>query len=275
MMAKADPFGDRMKSYEKPYLQHTVPRVPMVIRVDGCHFHSFTKGMAKPFDEVLMESMRGTMAELCASIPGAIFGYTQSDEISIVCRLADMVDGCEYYEGRVQKIISVTASRTTAIFNRLFASNAERYMGADDADPSLSRTYGNRLYRAEFDARVMSIPDWDLYNYLIWRQSDASRNSISMLAQSMFLSKELNGKNRSQMMDMMMSEGVNWNDLDTCQKRGACCARWGAPRPKWHMDMDMPILSSDEGRRRYQSLVEGIGFDDTYAVSVAERFSCV
>ena len=261
-MTRKDDFGDRMKSYEAAYMQRTVPRVPLVIRVDGCHFHSFTRGMAKPFDPILTKTMQDTMLAMCKEITGAVFGYTQSDEITVVCRLADPVNMSEYYEGRVQKILSITASKATLNFNRWFMRNVkeygqepDRYPGAADPD-----VYRRRLMGAEFDSRVMNIPDMDLYNCLIWRQSDATRNSVSMLAQSHYTQRELQGKKRPEMMDMLMLEkGVNWNDLDTVKKRGACCYRkdTGRKRPEWFVDCEMPILSSDEGRERFMPIVLG------------------
>lgn len=261
-MTSKDSLGDRMKSYETPYMQRTVPRMPMVIRVDGSHFHSFTRGFAKPFDPVLIAAMQGTMLDLCADITGAVFGYTQSDEITIVCRLADLVDGKEYYEGRVNKILSITASKATAAFNRNFAKNVEALRNDPASFPETAgiEVYQRRLLTAEFDARVMSIPDSDVYNCLIWRQMDASRNSLSMLAQAHFPQKQLQGRKREELMDMLMLEkGINWNDLPTVRKRGSCCYRKdiGRTRPKWFLDTEMPVLTSDEGRSMLQPLLDG------------------
>lgn len=261
-MTSKDSLGDRMKSYEAPYMQRTVPRIPMVIRVDGSHFHSFTRGFAEPFDPVLIASMQETMLDLCADITGAVFGYTQSDEITIVCRLADPIDGREYYEGRVNKILSITASKATASFNRNFAGNVERLRVDPSSFPDAVDidVYRRRLLTAEFDARVMSIPDSDVYNCLIWRQLDATRNSLSMLAQAHFLQKQLQGRKREELMDMLVQQkGVNWNDLPTTRKRGSCCYRknLGGIRPKWFLDTEMPILTSDEGRAMLQPLLEG------------------
>lgn len=261
-MSSRTPFDERMKSYEAPYMQHTVPCVPIVIRVEGCHFHTFTRGFARPFDPLLMRTMQQTMLDLCTGITGAVFGYTQSDEITVVCRLADPVAGSEYFEGRVQKILSVTASKTTVSFNRHLTDNVSLLQADASAFPGASdpNVYRRRLMTAEFDARVMNIPDSDLYNCLIWRQADATRNSLSMLAQSYFTQKELQGKKREDLMDMLvLQKGVNWNDLEVPKKRGSCCYRMdvGKTHPKWVLDTGMPILSSDEGRGRIQPLIEG------------------
>ena len=193
------------------------------------------------------------MLDLCKDVSGAVFGYTQSDEISILCRVAG-IDAREYFEGRVQKIVSVTASKATLYFNRNFAKNIRTASGG--TDPDLLDVYRSRLYGAEFDSRVMSIPEWDVYNYFVWRQIDAAANSLSMVCQSVFPQSDLTGKGRSELMDMLMSAGVNWNDISTSNKRGTCCYRKDTDgRSRWFLDDEMMILTSDEGRDAYSGLL--------------------
>ena len=86
-----DSLGTRMKGYEAVYKQKTVARVPLVIRVDGKAFHTFTRGMKKPFDELLMDSMQITMLNLCKDLQNCKFGYTQSDEITLVFTIDDVI----------------------------------------------------------------------------------------------------------------------------------------------------------------------------------------
>lgn len=75
---------ERMKEYEYVTRTYLTRRTPAIIRVDGRAFHSFTKGLKKPFDYVLCNAMQETMKELCRSIQGCVLGYTQSDEISLM-----------------------------------------------------------------------------------------------------------------------------------------------------------------------------------------------
>ena len=120
--------------------------------------------------------------------------------------------------------------------------------------------YKKKLFVAEFDCRVMNIPEWDIINNLIWRQQDATRNSIQMLGQAYFSQKELNKKNTSQIMDMLMlQKNINWNNLETFKKRGSCCYRKnnGSKRNPWYVDNDMPILTEDNARAQFLKIMFG------------------
>ena len=93
-----------------------------------------------------------------------------------------------------------------------------------------------------FEARCFNLPHHDVVNYFIWRQQDATRNSVSMAAQAEYSPKQLHGKKNADMQDMLMAVGVNWNDYPTRFKRGmALCKRGG----EIVSDLDMPILTAD------------------------------
>ena len=183
-------------------------RTYTVIRVDGKAFHTYTRGCKRPFDEDLMCAMDAAMAGLCESIEGARLGYVQSDEISIIVTDFGSTQTEAWFDGNVQKIASITASTATAHFNR-----ARLAQGNDGM--------------AIFDSRVFTIPDpAEVENYLVWRQQDATRNSISMTAQAHFSHKELQGKSSNELQEMLWQQcGINWNDMPTGFKRGRCCVR--------------------------------------------------
>lgn len=84
MAKQKDSLGDRMKKYENISRNYLTRRIPVIIRVDGKAFHTFTRGMNKPFDSVLMNTMKDTMKYMCENIQGCVFAYTQSDEIKLV-----------------------------------------------------------------------------------------------------------------------------------------------------------------------------------------------
>ena len=112
---------ERIKeNYELPYKFRLTKRTPVIIRLDGKAFHSFTKGFSKPFDPILMQAMQLTMLELCKNIQGATFGYTQSDEISILLQDYENLDTSAWFDYEVQKLCSVSASMATLFFNRFF-----------------------------------------------------------------------------------------------------------------------------------------------------------
>lgn len=257
-----DSLGNRQKGYEAVYKQKLVPKMPIVMRIDGKAFHTFTKGMKKPFDDLLIDSMQKTMLALCKDTPTCKLGYTQSDEITIVCVCDDMKKTEGLYDYKVQKILSIIASKATRYFNQFFFENVDKLQKDINAFKNVVdiTVYKKKLFVAEFDCRVMNIPEWDIINNLIWRQQDATRNSIQMLGQAYFSQKELNKKNTSQIMDMLMlQKNVNWNNLETFKKRGSCCYRKdnGSKRNPWYVDNDMPILTEDNARAQFLKIMFG------------------
>jgi len=255
-----DSLGNRMKTYEEVYKQRTVPKEAIVLRIDGNSFHTFTKGMKKPFDDLLIETMQQTLLALCKDIPNSVFGYTQSDEITIVTIPTDIIRSEDYYSGKVQKILSVTASKTTKFFNRFFYENVQKLKDGKFNKPEVvdASIYEKRLFEAAFDCRVMNIPEFDIYNNLIWRQQDAIRNSIQMLGQANFSHAQLQKKNTGEIQDMLIEKGINWNNLETYKKQGSCCYKIdrNETHKQWFLDNDMYSLTSQEGRDKYQKIVE-------------------
>jgi tRNA(His) guanylyltransferase len=230
---------ERMKKYEYINRNYLMSRTPIIIRLDGKAFHSFTKGMNKPFDNILILTMQQTMLKLCEEIQGAIFGYTQSDEISI-CIYNNNINSDSWFDGNIQKIISISSSIITLYFNKYFKEN--------DIDKKYTKKYDTAL----FDSRTFSIPLNEVENYLIWRQQDCVKNSIQMLAQSICSHKELQNLNGKQIQDKLFTEkGINWNDLSIVCKRGSFCKKVDKEittpngivnRKKWIIDLEMPII---------------------------------
>ena len=241
-------LGDRMKQYESVSKTRLVHRMPVILRLDGCHFHTFTKGFDKPFDEVLMCSMIKTMKFLCQNIQGCVFGYTQSDEISLILVDYKKLNSSAWYDNEVQKMCSVAASLCTLAFNRIFREEVhshvpEYFIG----NPKLLSAYNKALETgAVFDCRAFNVHKEDVCNCIIWRQQDATRNSIQSLAQSKFNHKELHGLSCNKLQDKLFTErGINWNDLEVYKKRGTACYNRGKEHSDWAVDLCMPILTQD------------------------------
>lgn len=226
-------LSGRMKeNYENRTRYLLQRRNNVLIRIDGKAFHTYTKGLNKPYDIGLMEDMNLTTKYLCENIQGAKFGYVQSDEISIWITDYDDLQTGAWFDYNIQKMCSISASLATSKFNQLrmvrFAKkNMECTFNPECTfDPAMSSIEIDKFKLATFDSRVFSISEMDeVINYFVWRQQDATRNSISMAAQSMFSHKELRGKNNSEMQDMMMQKGVNWNDYPIGFKRGRAIVR--------------------------------------------------
>lgn len=241
-----DSLGTRMKSYEAITDNKLIPRMAMIIRLDGCAFHTFTRGMKKPFDEIFLESMRMTMLELCKEVSTCKFGYTQSDEITLVCCIDDVKKSEGYMGYEINKILSKTAAMCTLFFNKYFEYNVLHYVTFEDNEKVDKDVYERKFHKAFFDCRVFNVPDWEVVNNLIWRQQDCTRNSLSSLARAHFSHKELQGKNSVTMQDMLMEKGINWNDLEIRYKRGVCCYK--VQDKGWFLDYYMPILTEEVGK---------------------------
>lgn len=246
-MPVRDDLGTRMKTfYENIPKTRLMRRVPVAIRLDGKAFHTFTRGFQKPFDFVLMDTMQRTMKYLCENIQGCVFGYTQSDEITLILVDYQKFTSSAWFDYEVQKICSISASMATMAFNRFFAQEVDKwgvetfglewYEGgtndpevANSPEWKLAEIYSKAIDKgAMFDARCFNIPKEEVTNLIYWRQLDATRNSIQMVGQAHFSHNELQDKTCNMIQDMLMTKyGINWNDFTTPCKRGTACIRAG------------------------------------------------
>ncbi|UKS28420.1 tRNA(His) guanylyltransferase Thg1 family protein [Paenibacillus sp. HWE-109] len=230
---KKDDFGNRMKEYENAFRDSLPRRLPVILRIDGCHFHTYTRGMKKPFDETLTNALWETCKYLAQNIMGCKIVYHQSDEISILLTNYDKLTTQSWFENNIQKMVSVSASMATAKFNEIIKK--------DYPDKAL----------ATFDSRAWVLPHDEVTNYFLWRQQDATKNSISMVAQANFPHNQLQGLTGKQLQDkLFLEKDINWNDLPAWQKRGVCITKQqyykgNAIRSKWDVDHETPIFSQN------------------------------
>lgn len=254
-----DALGDRMKSfYENRYRIYLTRRMPVIIRIDGNAFHTFTRGLDKPFDAHFMKMMQQTCLDLCKNIQGCVGGYVQSDEISLLLIDYQTIKSDAWFDYNLQKITSLAAARATMTFNSLVnqlildARNDVKVFGEmceyDIVEEKYALIYKwcDKQGRAMFDARAFNIPKEEVCNYFIWRQKDATRNSIQAAGQAHFSHKELDCKSQSDIQEMLFQKGINWNDYTTPEKRGTFITRWC-------IDDNMPILT--ENRNYIDDLV--------------------
>ena len=275
-MNKNDDLGNRMKEYENISRYYLKKKTPVIIRIDGKAFHSFTKGFKRPFDDILITSMQETAKYLCENIMGCKLAYTQSDEISLLLVDYERNESEPWFGNNLQKMCSVSASMATMAFSKAFSKVFDEWGRANLPDwdegginkpvdenlLKLCKVYGNAEEKgAMFDARAFIIPKEEVCNYFIWRQQDASRNSIQMVAQSLFSHKELQNKNCNELQELMFQEkGVNWNDFANVYKRGSCIIKETynittdnlnatkneqVIRNRWIVDKDIPIFTQN------------------------------
>lgn len=232
---KRDDLGNRMKTfYEEIPKTRLMRRTPVIIRIDGKAFHTFTRGFKRPFDDVLIKTMQETAKYLYENIQGCQLAYTQSDEISLLLIDYQRFETSAWFDYEIQKMCSISASMATMAFNKLFILNFNDLMidamKIEEPDEKTIEYLGilEKAYTkgAMFDSRVFNIPKEEVCNYFYWRQLDASRNSIQMVGQANFSHKELQYKSCNDIQDMLMTQkGINWNDFPTYQKRGSCVVK--------------------------------------------------
>ena len=209
-------LGDRMKAYEKAYARKAMPLLPVIARLDGKAFHTWCKDLDKPFDEDFMRIMQETTKELM-HLSNPVIGYTQSDEITLIFYSPDP-ESQIFFDGKIEKMTSVLASMCTAAFKLSLDRHIQKFW---------STAKGKLLFSkppALFDCRVFQVPTLEeAANCLIWRELDATRNSILSVAQSKFSHKEMQNKNTSELQEMMFQkDGTNWGeDFTPPQKRGS------------------------------------------------------
>lgn len=247
-MALQDSLGDRMKEYESRNQYFLQRRTPVCIRVDMRAGHTFTRGFARPFDEVFGNAMVRTMEYCAKNIGNCVFAYCQSDEITFILIDYAKLETDAWFDYRTDKLCSISASMATMAFNKFFEEEIDRWLisklndGATSEEHQRLDIYHSAFNKgAMFDARCFNIPKEEATNLIYWRQLDATRNSIQMAGQANFSHKELQGCSCNKIQDMLMvNKGINWNDFPVRWKRGTAWTK------DIGIDFDMPILKGED-----------------------------
>lgn len=260
-----DALGDRMKAYENINRAYLTKRMPLVLRLDGCHFHTYTKKFNKPFDRIFSEAMWDTARKLCMNIEGAKFAYTQSDEISILITDYDTLTTEPWFGKNVQKMVSVAASMASLFFYEAHKNalkdfveecNKENYEVPDFVSAHYD-TLENK--QAIFDCRAFVLPREEVNNYFYWRELDCRRNSVNSMAHALFSTKELSGKSTEERKEMLWQQkNIQWEFIPSFYKNGAGVKKvetepliFQRPdgtksiykRKTWCVDLNIPIFS--------------------------------
>lgn len=242
-----------MKSYEECYNYALLPRVPIVLRLDGKNFSKLSKKLKleKPFDQRFSIYMTETAKAVMSKIQGCMLGYTQSDEITLIIRTDQSDQTTPWFGNRIQKICSVCAGLASVEFSRNIIEISDTYRGP-----------------VCFDCRVMNVPSLvEAENNLIWRQNDCVKNSISTATYYELAKlpdcgkgtarKLMFGLNQDQQQELLFQNtGINWNDYYAGFRRGFVIYRQRkevetpngkAIRSVWTYKA-APIFTSEEGR---------------------------
>jgi tRNA(His) 5'-end guanylyltransferase len=261
---------EEARRYEKETSVSLQTKVPVFIRLDGKAFSTLTRNFRKPYDEVFAKSMQQTLHYLCNIPQGCVFGYTASDEITLVLTDYHKLTSCPWFDYRVEKIATIAASKASVVFNRFFYENKEHFYetyNGDDRD-CLYEAYNKALESAPvFDGRCFNVPEARVCEMILWRQYDTRRNSIQSLGQAYFSERTMRGKSNEEVLDMLMSEhDVDWNAMPTAYKTGCCCTKGTEPfgrKQKWKMDFELPMLVGD-GRRYLQDIMDAVRDPEYY-----------
>ncbi len=201
---KFDDLDKKMRIFETASDQCVLPEMYMVARIDGRSFTKLTKethNFKRPFDEVFRDLMIETTKHLINSDFNIIYGYTQSDEISLLFEINESLFG-----RKLRKFNSILAGEASAKFSLMLGD-----IGV-------------------FDCRISQIPTKDLVvDYFRWRNEDAFKNALG--AHSYWklrangksvkeATEELSGASVAAKNEMLFKNGINFNELPNWQKRG-------------------------------------------------------
>ena len=295
---RRDALGDRMKRYEDITRYKLPPRTYTLLRVDGRAFHTFTRGLEKPYDTSFMTLMDRVAIALCEEIAGAQFAYVQSDQISLLAVDFLEIGTQAWFDGLVQKWCSVAASVASMTFNSTLTAKTLLEMVEGERNPGYvgSKIWG-KAPKATFDARVWTIPDHvEVENYFVWRQQDAVRNSVMMLARAHASHKQLHGKNQSAQHEIIHAAGDNWEKHPARFKHGGIIRRQAvdyspvpvahpafvprnfsglgsseAPKPEksnWFMDEGTPVFTRE---RHYLRTMIPIHWEDDMVTRIPDH----
>jgi len=207
----ANSIGERMKrNYESPSRFQLTRRTPVIVRIDGRAFHTFTsKHFPGTFSQKFHDAMVLAAIRTASEMQGFKLGYVQSDEASFLLTDYDNLHTQPWFGYNQSKVESISASTMTAAFARCM-----RLVGVTDL--------------ATFDARAFNIPEDEVANYFLWRAKDWERNSLSMYTLRYFSHRDLQGVSSAGRHELLHSEGKNWTrDLHTWEKNGTYITREG------------------------------------------------
>lgn len=201
---KFDELDKKLRIYETSHDFCVPPNIYMVARIDGRGFTRLTKEIhpfKRPFDEKFRDLMIETVNHLMNCGFNVIYGFTESDEISLLFDLGE-----DTFSRKLRKFNSVLAGEASAKFSVL--------LGAIGA----------------FDCRISQLPrEQDVVDYFRWRNEDAHRNALNAHCYWLLreqgktttqATKEIEGKSTSFKNELLFKNGVNFNDLPNWQKRG-------------------------------------------------------
>ena len=249
-----DALGERMRqNYEYPYRFFFTKRTPVVIRIDMNNAHNFTSFMKRPFDPIFVESMHNTGIALCEQLTNVEFAYIQADEINLLLIDYKKLTTGQWQSGNVQKMVSLAASITTIEFNKAYT---HAILSHSELDAEAIEQYTSRINKMIFDACAFNIPESEVINYFIHRQTECSKNSVYTAGSYYFTPDKIQNSSNTAIQDKLKSIGINWNSYPAFFKRGVCTKKEeytvhdeykdeDIKRYRWIIDYEVPVFARD------------------------------
>ena len=201
---KFDDFDKEMRVYEESLDQYILPDLYIAARLDGRSFTRLTKEVCQfeaPFDIRFRDLMISTVKALMNAGFRIIYGYTESDEISLLFHPEDNTFG-----RKVRKINTTLAGEASVTFSLALGQ------------------------AATFDCRVIPLPNKErVADYFLWRQEDSHRNSLNAHCYWALRREGVSARKATSILEgmsvpdkneLLFSKGINYNDLPNWQKRG-------------------------------------------------------
>lgn len=219
---------NELKFYENKSQKYLDPNQLIAIRLDMRSGGKFVKGLDKPWDEAFSYAMEKTAKDLLEEVTGTVISYTGSDEITLIIYPTNedkefVGEQIPFFNGRVDKVLSLSASIATLAFNKHFLNYTETAL----LTPERKSVLGNKLFTAQFDSRVFQIPSakdtkpLEGLKVVFSRMNDVRKNSIQMLGRAHFSHKQLQGVSTKNILEMLKDKGVDWEkEIHTNNKYG-------------------------------------------------------
>lgn len=203
-------LADRMKQFETVYDNAVPNNHYLCIRLDGHGFSKFTKNLVKPFDINFSKAMIHSAYD-CMCEFGAKTAYTQSDEITLIFDIPDLEKSQQYiFNGRIQKLLSLTASFVSTRFNHYL----KKFISVGYCNDVITKINDGFAF---FDSRILSFDaasKHEIANHIIWRCiHDCHRNAIQSYAYYNFGPHRISNLNGKQMIELLKQEkNISWNN---------------------------------------------------------------
>ena len=214
MNPKQKSLGDRMKEYENVTNTYLIHRMPIMVRIDGRAFHTFCKGMKKPYDDVFIELMNEVTKYLLDSVTDCEIAYVESDEITLCLFPYKTYTTTPFFDGRIQKLCSILSAMATWKFNQILSEwkQSVPFKVEEWMEKSLKKEFAEKFSDrvAMFDCRVWNLPREEVLNCLLWRQQDSKRNAILTAGQTWIGKKQIHALKTTEIIDKLKEMGIDY-----------------------------------------------------------------